>query len=218
MPILRLAFDRTARRIDADGRLHVDRSHKVCAACGEIKSVDTFSKRTKSQDGLQPKCKACASVTKKAWVADNVDHVRKYSETFNAKYREEHKEKLTESKRDYHRKNATKLIAKSIAWQKENRDRVNAKNANWRKLNPDACNAKSARRRAAKFKATPIWADAVTIRKIYEDAVARIGYDVDHIVPLNSPLVCGLHVPNNLQIVPSRENRAKGNKFWPDMP
>lgn len=27
MPILRLAFDRTARRIDADGRLHVDRSH-----------------------------------------------------------------------------------------------------------------------------------------------------------------------------------------------
>lgn len=27
MPILRLAFDRTARRIDADGRLHVSRSH-----------------------------------------------------------------------------------------------------------------------------------------------------------------------------------------------
>lgn len=27
MPNLRLAFDRTARRIDADGRLHVDRSH-----------------------------------------------------------------------------------------------------------------------------------------------------------------------------------------------
>ena len=27
MPILRLAFDRTARRLDADGRLHVDRSH-----------------------------------------------------------------------------------------------------------------------------------------------------------------------------------------------
>jgi hypothetical protein len=27
MPVTRLAFDRTARRIDADGRLHVDRSH-----------------------------------------------------------------------------------------------------------------------------------------------------------------------------------------------
>jgi hypothetical protein len=27
MPILKLAFDRSARRIDADGRLHVDRSH-----------------------------------------------------------------------------------------------------------------------------------------------------------------------------------------------
>ena len=32
MPILRLAFDRTARRIDADGRLHVDRSHISKAA------------------------------------------------------------------------------------------------------------------------------------------------------------------------------------------
>lgn len=27
MPTMKLAFDRTARRIDADGRLHVDRSH-----------------------------------------------------------------------------------------------------------------------------------------------------------------------------------------------
>lgn len=32
MPTLRLAFDRTARRIDADGRLHVDRSH-ISKAC-----------------------------------------------------------------------------------------------------------------------------------------------------------------------------------------
>ena len=27
MPTMKLAFDRSARRIDADGRLHVDRSH-----------------------------------------------------------------------------------------------------------------------------------------------------------------------------------------------
>lgn len=32
MPTLKLAFDRTARRIDADGRLHVDRSHISKAA------------------------------------------------------------------------------------------------------------------------------------------------------------------------------------------
>ncbi len=215
---MKLAFDRSARRIDADGRLHVDRSHKACSECGESKPVAAFSKRAKSHDGLQSKCKACASVAKKAWLVDNVDHVRQYSKIADAKYREENKEKLAAAKSEYHRKHAARLIAKSVAWQKENRDRVNAKNANWRKSNPDACNAKSARRRAAKFKATPIWADNLAIRKIYEDAAARNGYDVDHIVPLNSPLVCGLHVPNNLQVVPSRENRAKGNKFWPDMP
>ena len=43
-------------------------------------------------------------------------------------------------------------------------------------------------------------------------------YDMDHIVPLNHPLVCGLHCPANIQILPSRLNRLKGNRHWPDMP
>jgi hypothetical protein len=32
MPTMKLAFDRSARRIDADGRLHVDRAHISKAA------------------------------------------------------------------------------------------------------------------------------------------------------------------------------------------
>lgn len=38
-------------------------------------------------------------------------------------------------------------------------------------------------------------------------------YQVDHIVPLNHPLVCGLHRRCNLQVITARENRAKGNSF-----
>jgi hypothetical protein len=37
-------------------------------------------------------------------------------------------------------------------------------------------------------------------------------------VPLRSKLVSGLHVENNLRVIPARENNQKKNKHWPDMP
>lgn len=38
-------------------------------------------------------------------------------------------------------------------------------------------------------------------------------YELDHVVPLVHPDVCGLHVPWNLRVVLKKTNRAKGNKF-----
>ena len=58
------------------------------------------------------------------------------------------------------------------------------------------------------------WADQDKIATIYE-YVHSLGYHVDHIVPLNSKVVCGLHVEHNLTVLPPEDNIKKSNKFDP---
>jgi len=67
------------------------------------------------------------------------------------------------------------------------------------------------------------WADLSKIKAIYSERDTRnaqgsIRWNVDHIVPLRSKLVCGLHNEHNLAVIPSIDNSRKSNKYWPDMP
>ena len=47
--------------------------------------------------------------------------------------------------------------------------------------------------------------------------ISGLLYEVDHEVPINSDLVCGLNCEANLQIILGQENQRKGNRWWPDM-
>lgn len=76
---------------------------------------------------------------------------------------------------------------------------------------------KSAKRRAAKVSATPRWASLQAISQVYKEAkrvteATGVKHVVDHIVPLQGETVCGLHVENNLQVLPEVENLKKWNK------
>jgi len=74
------------------------------------------------------------------------------------------------------------------------------------------------------FRAWPDWAVyPEEFKAIYKKAQhltkeTGIKYSVDHIVPIRSAEVCGLHVPWNLRVITDTENSAKSNNWWPDMP
>lgn len=68
--------------------------------------------------------------------------------------------------------------------------------------------------------ATPPWVTEVMwaqVKAIYEAAIPGI-HEVDHTVPLKHPLVCGLNVPWNLEVVAKVVNQRKSNHYWPDCP
>jgi hypothetical protein len=78
--------------------------------------------------------------------------------------------------------------------------------------------SKASARKATKLSATPSWANQEQIKRIYA-ACAKITkqtgieHHVDHIIPLQGESVCGLHVENNLSIIPAKMNLQKSNKF-----
>ena len=51
----------------------------------------------------------------------------------------------------------------------------------------------------------------------FYDLAKRRGLEVDHIIPLQHPKVCGLHVPENLQMLTRSANAKKSNKFDEDV-
>lgn len=147
-------------------------------------------------------------------------------------------EKRAASSRTHYLRHRETYLAKRKSYREENREAVLNGLRAWRLANievarlhdrtkprsaPHVERAYVARRRAAKLKATPAWADHAAIAGFYQTADA-LGmwtgewHHVDHRVPLQSTQVCGLHVAANLRVISATENHSKGNRYWPDMP
>ena len=128
-----------------------------------------------------------------------------YREKRNAQQRSryaERREELLAYQKEYRDKNLEAVRARRRAWVKANRGHASALWAKWN---------------AAKFNACPRWVDWEALKAIYREASrltreTGIQHDVDHIVPLQSDVVCGLHVPWNMQVLTHAENASKGNR------
>jgi hypothetical protein len=103
-------------------------------------------------------------------------------------------------------------------WNADHSENLRVKRIRHEKKWPGRKSARRAKRRVAQRHATVAWADLAKIEAIYARAEAAtkatgIRHEVDHIVPLQNPNVCGLHVDYNLQVLTKKANRQKWNSF-----
>lgn len=66
--------------------------------------------------------------------------------------------------------------------------------------------------------ATPPWADQRAMDALREEArrltkTTGIKHEIDHIYPICSDTICGLHVHTNMRIVTASVNAAKSNRW-----
>jgi hypothetical protein len=154
---------------------------------------------------------ACVECLKVEWTKGNetrADYFREYNK----------REDVKDRKNEWYQENRETVIATAStrpahvlrgyrnAWKENNKTQVLADN--------------KVRRRKHR-EATPPWLtrkQKSEIRQLYQIAITMTQttgeqYVVDHIVPLRSHEVCGLHVPWNLRVITQEENLKKSNKL-----
>ena len=192
---------------------------KTCTVCNESKPLDDFPITSKKRGGRRTRCKPCHRAINAKWRAGNPEK-QKISEK---RWRDNNVDKSREKVRCWRDANRARFNENAKRYQQENAERCRELVARWRRKNPAKVNAQGMRRYAGKLKAVPSWVELATLSRIYEEARqlsqdTGIQHHVDHIVPLQSKFVCGLHCQANLQIITAEENRRKNNRWWPDMP
>jgi hypothetical protein len=152
---------------------------------------------------------SCLECMKEDWVIDN----KKRSE----------KPKSEASKaagKRYYEKNKEAVKARANARPKEEITKHKQKH---KQNNPEYYKSLTNVRRRRNRSASPPWLTKehkLAMRRLYLQAmeltkITGERYVVDHIVPLISDVVCGLHVPWNLRVITQDENLRKSNKLDP---
>ena len=154
---------------------------------------------------------SCVECLKVEWEKASVTRAEYFKE-YNRR------EEVKDKKNEWYLENKEQVIAaaktRPAAQLREYRN-------TWKENNKTQVRADTKARRRKHREATPPWLtrkQKSEIRQLYQIAITMSQttgeqYVVDHIVPLRSDVVCGLHVPWNLRVITQEENLKKSNKL-----
>lgn len=148
------------------------------------------------------------------WIANNREYWRDFMRQWNANNRlraQELRRKRYAESEEVRAAVGSRNKIRYISLTSEQRAAEVARSNQWHRENRWYGSQRSARRRSAERLATPKWGQEGIV-DLYRLA-SKQGFHVDHIVPLVSDVVCGLHVIFNLQLLPPTDNLSKGNRF-----
>ena len=159
---------------------------KTCTKCNIVKELTEFYRHKNHKDGRSYNCKVCHQKARKQYYQDNKDKEKQLSALRVKNNPERHRAYYN----NYYNNNRHKEIQRSRVKQ----------------LKRNQC--------------MPEWADLDAIKIVYDEAkrltlMHGIQYHVDHIIPLQGKLVCGLHIHTNLRVLPAKDNLSKSNTYDP---
>lgn len=165
---------------------------KVCTSCNSTKPISEYSSN-------QSKCKPCNALATAEWRRNNREKVKAY----NKYYFKEVGYTLSPAQKERARIRNRERI-------RENREGFNEKRRAKRDCAKEYRSGNKIVRRLHKERNLGGHWDKEVKNFISNKPE---GHSVDHIIPLRSEIVSGLHVPWNLQYLSRLENSLKGNSF-----